>query len=53
MSITKGRLADIRRVYKEDGVIAVAVVLGNSAGDGSSGGVRSGTLDAETGGKEL
>ena len=53
MSISKGRLADIRRVYREAGVIAVAVVLGNRAGDGSGGGVRSATLDAETGGKAL
>jgi hypothetical protein len=55
VSISKGRLADIRRVYKEAGVTAVAVVfkLGNRAGDGSSGGVRSATLDAETGGKAL
>ena len=54
MSISKGRLADIRRVYREAGVIAVAVVLGNRAGDSiGGGGVRSATLDAETGGKVL
>ena len=50
MSISKGRLGDIRRVYKEAGVIAVAVVLGNRAGDSSGSGVRSA---AETGGKAL
>jgi hypothetical protein len=52
VSISNGRFADIRRVYREAGVIAVAVVLGNRAGDGS-GGVQSVTLDAETGGKAL
>ena len=52
MSISKGRLADIRRVYREPGVIAVAVLLGNRAGDSSGSGVRSATLDAETGGKK-
>ena len=50
MSISKGRLADIRRVKREAGVMAVAEVLGNRAGDGS---VRSAMLDAETGGKVL
>ena len=50
MSISKGRLADIMRAYREAGVIAVAVVLGNNGG-GSD--VRSATLDAETGGKAL
>jgi hypothetical protein len=53
VSISKGRLADIRRVYRDAGVIAVAVVLGNRAGDGSGSSVRSATLDAETGGKAL
>jgi hypothetical protein len=56
VSISKGRLADIRRVYREAGVIAVAVVLGNRAGDsggGGGGGVRSAKLDAETGGEAL
>jgi hypothetical protein len=57
VSISKGCLADIRRVYREAGVIAVAVVLGNRAGDsgggGGGGGVRSAKLDAETGGEAL
>lgn len=48
MSISRGRLADIRRVYREAGVIGVGVVLGNRAGDSSGSGV-----DAETGGKAL
>jgi hypothetical protein len=53
VSISKGRFADIMRVYREAGVIAVAVVLGNKAGERGGSGGRSATLDAETGGKAL